>query len=110
MKQLLSLEKPPTAVLTGYDQIAIGAMRCIWDYGLKIPDDISIIGRNDISEAAYLNIPLTSISTYNEDYCQIVVEAIFEKIKLKDSCAKKKIRVSSGLIKRQSVGKAKKRT
>lgn len=107
MNVLFESDNPPTAVIAAYDYIAIGAMKSIYEHGLRIPEDISIIGMDDINENPYLNVPLTSITTYNEDLCQIAVDALFESI---DSCAGKAVRtvrVSADLVKRQSVGTAK---
>lgn len=61
MKQLLMLEDRPTAVYVSGDEMAIGAIQTIKDFGLKVPEDISIIGFDDISIAKYLDPPLTTI-------------------------------------------------
>ena len=51
----------PTAVFAASDPIAIGAMRAFYKYDYRVPDDVSIIGFDDISAAAFLNPPLTTI-------------------------------------------------
>lgn len=106
MNNLLKLENRPTAVICAYDNIAIGAMRSIYEHGLKIPDDISIIGSDDINESPYLSVPLTSITAYNEDLCEILVDMLFERIDNPRKNNKKSIKVSKELIKRDSVGKS----
>ncbi len=55
------VEGLPTAVLAFNDVIAIGAMHAIHQHGLRIPQDISIIGVDDIFTAAFTNPPLTTI-------------------------------------------------
>lgn len=107
MKKILSKGKIPTAVIAAYDSIAVGVMKYIHEYGLKIPDDISVIGMDDNREAAYLDVPMTSITPYYEDLSEIAVNLLFEKIQNKNSVGNKKIRVSAELIKRESTGKAK---
>ena len=107
MKTLLSKEKRPTAVVAAYDSIALGMMKCIHEYGLKIPDDISVIGMDDNRDAAYLDVPMTSITPYYEDLSEIAVNLLFEKIESKTFTGNKKICVSAELIKRESTGKAK---
>ena len=107
MNTLLALEKPPTAVLAAYDSIAIGAMKSIYEHGLKVPDDISIIGMDDSREAAYLSVPLASITSYTEDLCQITVDLLFERIEKGDINKIKRINVSTSFLNRNSVGKAK---
>jgi DNA-binding LacI/PurR family transcriptional regulator len=61
MQHLLSLPSPPTAVFTHNDVLALGAMHAIENAGLKTPKDISIVGYDDISSAAYLSPPLTTV-------------------------------------------------
>jgi LacI family transcriptional regulator len=63
MRQLFKLEHPPTAVFAHNDVLAIGAFHAIRDLGLRIPEDISLVGYDDISSAAYLAPPLTSVSS-----------------------------------------------
>lgn len=57
----------PTAIFAANDPIAIGAMRAINDHGLQIPVDISILGFNDISMAAFTTPPLTTIHAPSRD-------------------------------------------
>ncbi len=108
MNTLLSLKNPPTAVLAAYDNIALGAMRSIREKGLKIPEDISIIGMDDIKECEYFDVPLTSITSYVEDLCEIVADMMFDRINNGIKGKIKKIRLSTELIERGSVGECKK--
>lgn len=61
MSELIATQMIPDAIVAGSDPIAIGAMRAIQDHNLKIPEDISIIGFDDIQAASYTNPPLTTI-------------------------------------------------
>ena len=61
MRQLLALEDPPTAVFAGNDVVAYGAIDAIRESGLRIPDDVSIVGFDDDYISRYLNPPLTSV-------------------------------------------------
>ena len=60
MQQLLTLPNPPTAVFAVSDKAAFGAIEAIKDARLRIPDDISIVGIDDVVESAYQNPPLTT--------------------------------------------------
>jgi alanine racemase len=51
----------PTAVLAMGDAIAIGAMRAVRDLDMRVPDDISIVGFDDIQLAEYMDPPLTTV-------------------------------------------------
>ncbi len=107
MNDLLNMENPPTAVVTAYDNIAVGAVKSIYEHGLEIPDDISIIGMDDNRSDTYMKVPLTSITSYLEDLCEIAVDLLFERIENATTGENKKINISRELTKRQSVGKAK---
>ena len=62
MHILLKKSEIPTAVFCLNDDMAVGAMKSISEKGLKIPDDISIIGFDDSIFVAYLTPALTSVS------------------------------------------------
>jgi DNA-binding LacI/PurR family transcriptional regulator len=61
MKNLLMLPQPPTAVVASNDLTAIGALGAIHEAGLKVPDDFSLIGFDDISFAHLTQPPLTTV-------------------------------------------------
>ena len=61
MKKLLALEVRPTALLCSNDLTAIGAMGAIYEAGLRIPEDISIVGFDDIELSAYTQPALTTM-------------------------------------------------
>jgi LacI family transcriptional regulator len=61
MRNFLTLALPPTAVMSSNDLTAIGALGAIHEAGLKVPDDFSLIGFDDISFAHLTQPPLTTI-------------------------------------------------
>lgn len=61
MQTLLNLAKRPTAVFVAGDYMALGAIQAIKDHGLRVPEDISIIGFDDIELAQYTTPKLTTI-------------------------------------------------
>jgi LacI family transcriptional regulator len=61
--ELLSGSDRPTAIICGNDVLAAGAMRGARQLGLRIPEDISIVGFDNIDLAAALNPPLTTVNT-----------------------------------------------
>ncbi|MCZ7568780.1 MAG: substrate-binding domain-containing protein [Ardenticatenaceae bacterium] len=61
-KQLLEKPAPPAAIFAVGDTLAIGAMRAIKEHGLRVPEDIALIGYNDIEMAAVVEPPLTTVA------------------------------------------------
>jgi LacI family transcriptional regulator len=61
MERLLALDERPTAVFGVTDHAAIGAMAAVARHGLRTPDDVSVVGYNDIPLARHLPTPLSSV-------------------------------------------------
>lgn len=61
MKSLLQRGEPPSALFAFNDLMAMGAYRAIFERGLSIPDDVSVVGYDDLEIAAYMTPPLTTI-------------------------------------------------
>ncbi len=76
MKQLIDTNCVPRAVVCAYDQVAIGAISCAVENGLRVPEDVAIIGYNDIPEAQYLNPPLASMDTNVEGAVEKLAESL----------------------------------
>ncbi|MDU0323393.1 MULTISPECIES: LacI family DNA-binding transcriptional regulator [Clostridium] len=87
MKKLLELEEMPTAVFASCDKLAIGAIDAIKEAGLSVPEDISIIGFDDIELAKYVTPKLTTIrqdcTSVGKAAVDLLVEQINAKAKLK---------------------------
>ncbi len=100
MEQIFKSGTLPRAILCAYDYMAIGAIRCILDHGLSVPEDIAILGINDIPEAAFLNPPLASISSHTKEMCQAAASSIIRRINGEET--EKKIVFPSEFILRKS--------
>jgi DNA-binding LacI/PurR family transcriptional regulator len=61
MQELLECPPLPTAVFIASDVVAIGAVLAIKNAGLRVPQDIAVVGFDDIPLAGYLDPPLTTI-------------------------------------------------
>ncbi len=60
-RQLLAQGASFTALVVGNDQMALGAIRALREHGLCVPQDVSVVGFDDIPEAAYFEPPLTTV-------------------------------------------------
>lgn len=67
MKTLFKGNSLPSALVCCSDPIAIGAMKAIQEEGLRIPEDIALIGFDDIQDASFTNPPLTTIHAPMEE-------------------------------------------
>jgi DNA-binding LacI/PurR family transcriptional regulator len=67
MQKLLALPEPPTAVFAVSDRAAFGAMEAIKDAGLVCPNDISVVGIDDVRDSAYSTPPLSTFSVPKYD-------------------------------------------
>jgi LacI family transcriptional regulator len=76
MQRMLALKQRPTAVLTSNDLTAIGAMGAIFEAGLRIPEDISIIGFDDIQLSAFTAPPLTTVRIPHADIARTAIRAL----------------------------------
>ncbi|MFB0536665.1 MAG: LacI family DNA-binding transcriptional regulator [Anaerolineae bacterium] len=61
MESLLTLSSPPSAVFVASDVVALGAMAAVRERGMRIPQDVALVGFDDIFLAAYVSPPLTTV-------------------------------------------------
>ncbi|WP_348775258.1 substrate-binding domain-containing protein [Solwaraspora sp. WMMD937] len=80
MRRLLSLAEPPDAVFAYNDLIALGAMRAAVDAGRRIPQDVAVVGIDDIEEGRYANPSLTSISPDKAAIARLAVRRLVDRI------------------------------
>ncbi|MEM6431120.1 MAG: substrate-binding domain-containing protein, partial [Deinococcota bacterium] len=62
MTDILELAEPVTAIVAGNDQMALGAIAALHARGLRVPDDVSVVGFDNVPEARFYEPPLTTIS------------------------------------------------
>jgi len=78
--RLLSTVEEVTAIFCSTDEIAMGAMSAIWQAGLKVPDDISVVGFDDTRYARMLVPPLTTVHQPIAEIAEVAVEHLIEMI------------------------------
>ncbi|WP_440897032.1 LacI family DNA-binding transcriptional regulator [Amphibacillus sp. Q70] len=84
MNNLLKLDDVPTAVFASGDTMAIGAIKAIKEAGLKVPDDISIVGFDDIDLAQHITPALTTIRQNTELMGKRAADLLIDQINDKD--------------------------
>lgn len=83
IKKLLSLPSPPTAVFCSNDYIALGAIKGAREMGLTLPDDLSIVGFDDMQTASYMVPALTTIQQPAKEMGQRAAKLLLEIIEQK---------------------------
>ncbi len=79
-RQFLGLSNPPTAIFAANDLSAFGAMEAVRNSGLSIPEDISIIGFDDVWEAEQVHPSLTTVRQPLEDMGRIAVRILLNRL------------------------------
>ena len=79
--RLLRRPVPPTAVLASNDQTAIGVLSGIRQAGLRVPDDISVVGFDDIDMAAFTEPPLTTVRLARTELANLACNALLASMK-----------------------------
>ncbi len=97
------LKKKPDAVFAGNDTIAIGALAAIQAANLRIPEDIAVVGYDDIPTAAYLRPALTTIRVSAVEHGQKAI-SMLEKLMRGEAVTEKNISCQTELIIRDSCG------
>ena len=80
MRELLELADPPTAVFAASDLMAIGAITAVRDAGKAVPDDVAIVGFDDIPVARHVHPPLTTIAQFEERIGRRAAEMLFQRL------------------------------
>jgi LacI family repressor for deo operon, udp, cdd, tsx, nupC, and nupG len=80
MEKLLALEDPPTGVFAGNDEMAFGAVKAARAHGLSVPEDLSMVGFDDQTTAAFYNPPLTTIHTPCREIGRQATQELIEQI------------------------------
>jgi LacI family transcriptional regulator len=107
-QQLLARKKPFTALFAYNDISAIGAIRAFQEKGLRVPQDISVIGFDDIPGAAFHFPSLTTVRQPLVRMGQVAAQILLERIEGKRDYPAQ-VAIEPELIVRESTGEAAKR-
>jgi DNA-binding LacI/PurR family transcriptional regulator len=94
-------ESPPTAILTGNDLTAIGVLHCAYDKGFRVPEDLSVVGFDDILFSEYTQPALTTVAIPRTEVGEVAFQALWEMINDPEH-AGRRFRVGTKLVVRQS--------
>jgi LacI family transcriptional regulator len=109
MDKLLKLKSRPTAAMCSNDMTAIGGMHALYRQGLRVPDDFSVIGFDDIHIAEVTIPPLTTIQMSRFELARAAVTALRAHIEgAPEASPKREYKIKTRLILRESTGAPKK--
>ena len=102
IRRLLAAGNSCTAVICAYDNIAFGAIKELKKAGLCVPDDVSVIGMDNINFGEFADTSLTTIDSNPEKVCAIAWNLLTEKIKNPYLCTKRNVKINAKLIVRKT--------
>lgn len=80
MQKLLAQEPRPQAVFIGNDAMAFGAYQALYQAGLRVPDDMAIVGYDDIELARYMTPPLTTIHQPKDELGELAIDVLIHRM------------------------------
>jgi DNA-binding LacI/PurR family transcriptional regulator len=101
-RQLLQSPNPPTALFAINDMYALGAYAGIRDLGLRVPEDVSVVGFDNIVLAEIAQPPLTTVCQPIQTMMRTAVEILFRRLQDKDTSLPEHITITPELIVRAS--------
>ena len=104
MKRLLAAQPGIDAVFAANDPTAIGAMKAIWEAGLRVPEDIAVVGAGDVWHADLLRVPLTTVGWSKAELGKRAAELILDQIGPHPLGPFRRIVVPPRLVVRESSG------
>jgi DNA-binding LacI/PurR family transcriptional regulator len=102
LPQLMALPEPPDAVFAYNDLIAIGVLRAAVELGAHVPDDIAVVGFDDIEEGRYSNPTLTTISPDKASIGRRAVAALIGRLDGSREAEPEEVQVPFALVTRES--------
>jgi DNA-binding LacI/PurR family transcriptional regulator len=98
----MELPVPPTAVFAASDTIAIGALEAAEEMNFKVPEDIAILGFDNIPAASWVRPRLTTVAQYPEQMGYHLANSLFERLQGEYTGPSRRFEVPCQLIERES--------
>ncbi|MEV1157872.1 LacI family DNA-binding transcriptional regulator [Micromonospora chokoriensis] len=104
MRDLLALGDPPDAVFGYNDLVAIGALRTLAEAGLRVPEDVAVVGIDDIEEGCFGTPTLTTIAPDKREIGRLAVRRLVARIEGTAVAAPLTVQTPFRLVRRESTG------
>ncbi|MGW6022850.1 LacI family DNA-binding transcriptional regulator [Streptomyces sp. NPDC055214] len=99
--ELLGLAEPPTALFAASDQMALGAIEALRRRGLRVPEDLSVVGFDDLPEVSWSAPPLTTVRQPLSDMGKLAARTVL-RLALGEEPASPRIELATELVVRAS--------
>jgi LacI family transcriptional regulator len=103
-KNMLSKKNRPSAIFAGNDHMAIGVLDALAETGLRCPEDVAVVGFDDIEMAGLPGVDLTTVSQKKSTMGRLAVDQLVEKIKGDEGSVAKTIILEPILVIRKTCG------
>jgi LacI family transcriptional regulator len=100
-RQLLAMDVPPTAIFACNDLMAVGVVNAVQELGYKVPENLSVVGFDDVRLASFINPPLTTIAQPKYEMGHIATTMLLERIDNPDMSSRQRM-LDTELVVRRS--------
>jgi LacI family transcriptional regulator len=101
---LLQTDRPPTAILAYNDLMALGVFAALSRARLRVPDDIALVGYDDIVYAPYLQVPLTTVRQQTQEMGEAASSLLLERLNGAEGVPKRVVLQPELIVRRSSGG------
>ena len=102
LQTLMALPEPPTAIFAASDTMAIGALEAAQNMGIRVPDEVAILGFDDINIASWVRPRLTTVAQFPEQMGYHLANSLFQRLGGEYSGPGRRFEVPCTLIERES--------
>ncbi len=100
--QLLQMQDPPTAIFACNDLMAVAVMRAALEQGQRVPDDLSVVGFDDVRLAAFANPPLTTIAQPKHEIGAVAATMLLKRMQNHERPAHRQVFETSLVIRKST--------
>lgn len=102
--RLVAMADPPTGVVCSDDEVAIGIMRALREAGRRVPEELALVGFDDLPAAEFAEVPLTTVRHPTAEIGRLAAERLLEDIRSDQPGPRQRMILQPELVVRQSCG------
>ena len=102
VEQWIKNNNMPKAIIAAYDFIAIGCIKALKENGYRVPEDVAVIGIDDVARAEYLETPLSSVHHSINTVCRTAIDILNQKFENKYYMSGSITQLEAGFVPRKS--------